>query len=490
MSTTGDLVNAGIAITAPGTAYTTATVSITGGGGWTLAKATVSGGAITAITITDGGFGYTTNPTITITGDGTGATATATVRFPISAITLTNAGSGYTAAPTVVVGGIPVTANTSVKFLRMVTDISYTALTTYETQPVATITSIDGAGAGATATFNVSWKVGALVVDNQGTGYTYIPNVIIGIPQTGGTTATATATLGSGVLKQVNVDQPGKGYTAAPNAEIYQLGAPVNVVKEAVLTPTVSGGQVTGITVTNAGVGYPFAANYTVKISTFKSAGAATAKPNPKSGQIDYITISNPGAGYAVVPQIEIVNALSSSDANGFGKGATATAVVTDGRISSITVTNPGSGYYIIPTITVTIPFALVKAVGMCTVDDMGRITGVSFPYWSSPYPAYTQGDGYIAAPTVTFFPSVPGKGTGATGVAIIEEGQVVEVVMTNQGSGYTGKNNPTSTQNFTITPPTNISILATAGKTYIRDVYFGTGKRMTFEDYNWYYTK
>lgn len=491
LSTTGDLVNAGITITAPGTAYNTATVSITGGGGWTLAKATVFGGAITAITITDGGFGYTTNPTITITGDGTGATATATVRFPISAITLTNAGSGYTGAPTIVVGGIPVTANTSVKFLRMVTGINFTAGTTYEAQPVATITSIDGAGAGATATFDVSWKVGALVVDNQGTGYTYIPNVIIGTPQTGGTTATATATLGNGVLKQVNIEQPGKGYTAAPNAVINLLGVPVNVVKEAVLTPTVAAGQVTGITVTNAGVGYPYSASYTVRISTFKSAGAATASPNPKSGQIDYITISDPGAGYAVVPQIEIVNSSSSSDANGFGKGATATAVVTDGRITAITVTNPGSGYYVVPNITVTIPFALVKAVGMCIVDDIGRITNVDFPSWGfAPYPAYTHGDGYSAAPTVTFFPSVPGKGAGAVGVAIISNGQVVDVVMTNQGSGYTGKNNPTTTQDFMVTPPINTSILATASKTYIRDVYFGTGKRMTNEDYNWYYDK
>lgn len=495
LSTTGDLVTVAsvIATATPGTGYTTATVTITGGGGFALGKANipVPGAGITGITITDGGTGFTSAPTITITGDGTGATATAIVRFPISSITLTNAGSGYTAAPTVVVGGTPVTANTSVKFLRMVTGINFTALTTYIAQPVATITSIDGAGAGATVAFDVSWKVSSLVVDNQGSGYTYLPNVIIGTPQTGGTTATATATLGNGVLKQVNIVQPGKGYSAAPNAEIYQLGAPVNVVKEAVLTPTVSGGQVTGITVTNGGVGYPFAANYTVNISTFKTAGGATASPNPKSGQIDYITISDPGAGYSVVPQIEITNPTGVSDANGFGKGATATAVVTDGRISSITVTNPGSGYYVVPNITVTIPFALVKAVGMCNVDNMGRITSVSFPNWgSAPYPAYTNGDGYSAPPTVTFFPSVPGKGAGATGVAVISNGQVVGVVMTNEGSGYTGKNNPTSTQNFTITPPTNISILATASKTYIRDVYFGTGKRMTNEDYSWYYSK
>jgi len=53
-------------------------VAITGGSGvGALAEATVSGGIITAITVIDGGSGYTSVPTVTITGDGAGATATA-----------------------------------------------------------------------------------------------------------------------------------------------------------------------------------------------------------------------------------------------------------------------------------------------------------------------------------------------------------------------------------------------------------------------------
>ena len=184
LSTVGDIT--GFTITAPGAGYTTATVSITGGGGWALGKATIVGGAITLISVTDGGSGYTSAPTVAIIGDGAGATATATVRFPISLLTLTNSGSGYdiTAKPTVTVGGFAVpAASLFVKYLMMVEGITFTAGINYLAQPVATFTSIDGAGAGATASFDVSWKVGTLVVDNPGSGYTYAPNVIIGLPQ-------------------------------------------------------------------------------------------------------------------------------------------------------------------------------------------------------------------------------------------------------------------------------------------------------------------
>lgn len=67
-------------VTAGGSDYTAATVTIAApgpGGVQATATATVLGGEVTAITITNPGSGYTSAPTITITGDGTDATATA-----------------------------------------------------------------------------------------------------------------------------------------------------------------------------------------------------------------------------------------------------------------------------------------------------------------------------------------------------------------------------------------------------------------------------
>ncbi|NIF07176.1 hypothetical protein F3J23_17265 [Chryseobacterium sp. Tr-659] len=76
------------------------------------ATATVSGGAVTGITITNGGSGYTTAPTVNFYGGGSvvnggnKARATATVsNGVITGITLNNGGSGYNTAPTVAISG-------------------------------------------------------------------------------------------------------------------------------------------------------------------------------------------------------------------------------------------------------------------------------------------------------------------------------------------------------------------------------------------------
>lgn len=67
-------------IGAAGSGYTTApAVGFTGGGGTgAAATATITSGAVTAITMTNNGSGYTTAPTVALTGGGgTGATAVA-----------------------------------------------------------------------------------------------------------------------------------------------------------------------------------------------------------------------------------------------------------------------------------------------------------------------------------------------------------------------------------------------------------------------------
>jgi hypothetical protein len=61
-----------------------------------LAYATTENGAVTSITVTNGGTGYLAPPKINIIGDGAGATAEATVSGgTVTGITVTNGGSGY-----------------------------------------------------------------------------------------------------------------------------------------------------------------------------------------------------------------------------------------------------------------------------------------------------------------------------------------------------------------------------------------------------------
>jgi hypothetical protein len=76
-----------------------ASYAITTGSG----SAVISNGAVTSITVTNGGSGMTIAPTISIldSSGGTGATATATLsNGSVSSITVTNGGSGYNSATT------------------------------------------------------------------------------------------------------------------------------------------------------------------------------------------------------------------------------------------------------------------------------------------------------------------------------------------------------------------------------------------------------
>jgi len=72
---------------------------------WSVQQAAVDG-AIYNMKITTAGTGYTSAPTLTIAGDGASAAATATVSGgAITGITMTNVGTGYTHATVTVTGG-------------------------------------------------------------------------------------------------------------------------------------------------------------------------------------------------------------------------------------------------------------------------------------------------------------------------------------------------------------------------------------------------
>lgn len=74
--------------------------------------ATVSGGAVTAVTVNSGGYVASGSATLTLSGGGgTGATLTATVtNNSIASVSVGAGGSGYTSAPTILVNGVSAAA--------------------------------------------------------------------------------------------------------------------------------------------------------------------------------------------------------------------------------------------------------------------------------------------------------------------------------------------------------------------------------------------
>jgi hypothetical protein len=116
----------GISLTSVGSGYTSApTITFTGGTAPTAqatASCTVGNGAVLSITVTSGGGGYTSAPTVSFSGGGSGSGASAAASVggsEVTGVTLTNPGSGYLASDVLTVtftggGGTGATATAHV----------------------------------------------------------------------------------------------------------------------------------------------------------------------------------------------------------------------------------------------------------------------------------------------------------------------------------------------------------------------------------------
>ena len=145
-------------------------------------------GTITSLTLINGGSGYTSTPTVTITGGGTGATAVATVSGGIvTGVTLTSPGVGYSNPFVTFTGG------------------GGSGATATATAPAPQVTvSGSGTGAAATAVVSGAGAVSFIRITDQGTGYT---NATVLISGGGGSGAMAAVSTGSAVP---NMSCPGQ----------------------------------------------------------------------------------------------------------------------------------------------------------------------------------------------------------------------------------------------------------------------------------------
>ena len=214
--------------------------------------AAVTNGFVIGVNLTDGGFGYTGVPLVRfIGGGGSGAQGFAVVsNGVVTGITVTDAGSGYTSAPVVVIDPPfipnPVLDIAPMSFLSFSNltmggtyqlqrsqawywtnqPVSFTATSGIYTQMVA---GVFGSGdfrlalnpvpaqAFATPIAYFGFIVGANVTSG-GSGYVSSPAVsIVG---GGGTNATAMAQISGGVVTNILITDAGIGYTNTPTIRI------------------------------------------------------------------------------------------------------------------------------------------------------------------------------------------------------------------------------------------------------------------------------
>lgn len=191
--------------------------------------------------------------------------------------------------------------------------------------PIGNITNLTMVGVGVTASatsFIVNGGVRFITVTNRGGGYTSTPSVGFSSAPLGGQTASAVVEMIEGIVvcndnvnptaksvQKVNIVNAGYGYTVTPGVRFIGGGG-----RGATATATIGDGIVGIITITNAGSGY-----VNPPIITFtgiSSVSAAATAIVSASGNISAIYITNAGLGYTEPPIITIGNPALNSIGN------------------------------------------------------------------------------------------------------------------------------------------------------------------------------
>jgi hypothetical protein len=282
--------------------------------------------------LTDDGINTIQGPTQTLTLVGAGVTATATaaifdggVRF----FTVTNRGGGYSVIPTVGVTSAPAGGTTAVGIATMIGGINVCNQNTN-----AKLQSVQ-----------------AVNVAKSGAGYTVAPGVRFSVPsnQTG-SGATATTTIGDGVVGIITVTSGGGGYTENPTITIDVPGGAT-----ATAATTGVGGTI-ALTIANAGIFYSTAPTVTISGPIGVGTTATATATIGTAGTITSLTLTNVGSGYTTNPTVTISNLTSQKDSTKAVSATLIPIVSAAGTISAIHITNAGLGYSSAPTITIGAP--------------------------------------------------------------------------------------------------------------------------------------
>ena len=447
----------GTTVLTAGSNYTSApVVTFVGGGTSTPATgiATISNGSVTGISLTSNvtstlmnssGSGYGSAPTVTFVG-GLGA---------VSGVAVTSGGAGYSFAPTVTFsgGGLGIVTGATVT----------TSGSGYTSAPAVTFT---GGGATVqatgTATISASGLLTGITITSPGSGYTSVPTITLtggnfatpaaaGAIADIGTQATGIATISaSGQVTGIVVVTTGSGYTSAPIVTITGGGATVQATATASIyigtaamgTANISGGAVTGITITNPGSGYVAAPTIVFTGGNFSI--AATASANITTG----------GSGYTSVPVITLTG--------GGGTGASAAATLTQFTDNVFVNKNTTVVQFNTPTYTTAVHQA-ITVTALVGPDNgyAGTPTGsVSF-YNGAAIPADLLGTAVVPSNGVVnftipaSFPSLP------NGLPVNISGYNLIAVYTGDSNFLSNASNPATATLIVTKSPTTIAFAA-----------------------------
>ena len=184
-----------------------------------------------------------------------------------------------------------------------------------------------------------------------------------------GVTASGSALINSGYIREIFLNNDGSGYTSTPTVAISTApSGGTNATAVAITTSRAGVYSIKEILLTNAGAGYTIAPIITITSGGGVGAAATCSIETIQNGVIS-LNIDNAGQGYSIPPTITI----SGPSGSGVTTALVRTGVNTNGGVSVVYITNPGIGYTLTPTVTVAAP-PIVTGIG--TFDFNEIVTG------------------------------------------------------------------------------------------------------------------
>ncbi len=294
-----------------------------GGGSNAAAFATVRGGVIQQVFITNTGSSYETLPEITIT-DAQGSSGTGAALLPH-----VDQGSGATA--TAVLTGTSI-ASVTVDNTPVPNSAGTPTAPKYTAPPTIVVKPSNGDEPTTPAVLDAvltGTTIKAIIITNVGQDFTSPPTVTVS--GGGGSSGAMVVTVSGGSINGVSSFTAGSGYTSTPTVTI-SGGGGSGATAEAILTPT----SVASITVTNGGAGYTAPPVITAFPSQPRGDQTALLPPNRIVSGTN--NISNSGGGLS---------------AGAPGTACTLLPVMTATTLDSIRMNDFGAGYSTPPIITI-----------------------------------------------------------------------------------------------------------------------------------------
>jgi len=151
--------------------------------------------------------------------------------------------------------------------------------------------------------------IGAITIENPGTGYAVAPKVTIG--GGGGKGATATAKLTkAGAVGAIVITDAGSGYIPPPSVTLNNGGSTTTAHVRAII----SGGAVVGAVVDSGGSGYVRVPTVTFSGGRLSDGTDATGTAVMNNGMLSYVKIDSPGSGYIDPPTLTMTAPAAALD--------------------------------------------------------------------------------------------------------------------------------------------------------------------------------